>query len=101
MTAKHQDPEFRKNSRIIRQQVTKRRNNGDEVGCWRCGRPIQEEQTFDIGHINPHAGHSLDNLAPEHRYKSGVCQGNRAAGGRQGKAAQLTRQVASKGLLQW
>ncbi len=101
MSAKHADPEYRKNSRIIRQQVAKLRRAGADVACWRCGGPIDEEQTFDVGHINPAAGHSLDNLAPEHRYRSGKCQGNRAAGGRMGRSLQAARQTASKGLLPW
>lgn len=101
MSAKHADPEYRKNARIIRQQVDRRRRQGDEVACWRCGRPIGEEQTYDVGHIDPAAGHEVDNLAPEHRYKSGRCQGNRAAGGRMGRAIQGARTSASKGLLPW
>ena len=101
MTAKHADPEYRKNARIIRQQVAKRRKAGADVTCWRCGGDIHEEQTYDVGHIDPSAGHGIGNLAPEHRYKSGRCMGNRAAGGRQGKAIQTAKQSASKGLLPW
>lgn len=101
MSAKHSDPEYRKNARIIRQQVDRRRKVGDDVHCWRCGRPITEQQTYDVGHIDPSAGHALENLAPEHRYKSGKCQGNRAAGGRMGRAIQTARMPAAKGLLPW
>jgi len=101
MTAKHQDPEYRKNARIIRQQVEQQRRRGGEVHCWRCSREIHPEQTFDVGHIDPNGGHAMTNLAPEHRYKSGRCQGNRAAGGRQGQAIQTARKPASKGLLPW
>ncbi|KRC60911.1 hypothetical protein ASE14_08095 [Agromyces sp. Root81] len=101
MSAKHADPEYRKNARIIRGQVQQRRKRDDDVTCWRCGRAIHEEQTFDVGHINPDGGHSLDNLAPEHRYKSGRCQGNRAAGGRLGAARQQARTAGTKGLLPW
>lgn len=101
MSAKHSDPEFRKNSRIVRQQVTKARRSGADVGCWRCGGPIDEQQTYDVGHIDPAGGHGISNLAPEHRYSSGRCQGNRAAGGRMGRAMQTSRQTASKGLLPW
>jgi hypothetical protein len=101
MTAKHSEPEFRKNSRIIRQQVNKVRRHGGEVTCWRCGLPIDEQQTFDVGHIDANSGHSAENLAPEHRYRSGRCQGNRAAGGRLGRSIQTARQTASKGLLPW
>lgn len=101
MTAKHSDPEYRKNARIIRQQVEKLRRSGDDPTCWRCGSLIGEGQTYDVGHLDPNAGHSMENLAPEHRYKSGRCQGNRAAGGRMGRAIQTHRKTASKGLLQW
>lgn len=101
MTAKHSDPEYRKNARILRQQVEQRRRRDDTVTCWRCGRPIHPEQAFDVGHIDANGGHGLDNLAPEHRYSSGVCQGNRAAGGRMGRAIQAARLPAAKGLLPW
>jgi hypothetical protein len=101
MSAKHADPEYRKSARIIRQQVERIRKRGDDVTCWRCGRPIVEEQTYDVGHIDANAGHGLDNLAPEHRYKSGKCQGNRAAGGRMGQAAQAQRQTAKARMLPW
>lgn len=101
MSAKHGDPEYRKNARIIRQQVDKKRRASDEVNCWRCGRPIDDEQTFDVGHIDSEGGHALENLAPEHRYKSGGCQGNRAAGGRMGRAIQTAQRPVQKGLLSW
>lgn len=101
MSAKHADPEYRKNSRIIRQQVKAARRAGREVTCWRCGNDIGEEQSVDVGHIDPHGGHGLANLAPEHRYKSGRCQGNRAHGGRLGRAVQTARAARSTGLLPW
>ena len=101
MSAKHSDPEYRKNARILRQQVERARRTDNDVTCWRCGRTIAEGQTFDVGHIDAAGGHSLSNLAPEHRYKSGKCQGNRAAGGRMGRAIQTARQTQSKGLLPW
>ena len=101
MSQKHGDPEYRKNARILRQQVEQRRRRDEDVTCWRCGRPIHREQTFDVGHIDAASGHGLNNLAPEHRYKSGVCQGNRAAGGRMGQAIQAARRPAAKGLLPW
>ena len=101
MSAKHADPEYRKNARIIRQQVAAQRRQGNEVTCWRCGRPIADEQTFDVGHIDPLGGHGMDNLAPEHRYKSGKCQGNRAAGGRMGAAIQTSRKTAAVRMLPW
>lgn len=101
MSAKHADPEYRKNARIIRQQVAKRRRTGDEQRCWRCGRPIDETQTFDVGHIDPLGGHGVENLAPEHRYKSGGCQGNRAAGGRMGSTIRASHRTAERGLLPW
>jgi hypothetical protein len=101
VSAKHADPEYRKNARIIRQQVEARRRQDSDVLCWRCSRPIHAEQTFDVGHIDPGAGHGMDNLAPEHRYKSGKCQGNRAAGGRMGQAIQTQRKTAAVRMLPW
>lgn len=101
MTAKHRDPEYRKNARIVRQQVTRARRLGNDVHCWRCGILIDPEQSYDVGHLDPHGGHTLENLAPEHRYKSGVCRGNRAAGGRLGQQIQAARGGRTKGLLPW
>ena len=101
MTAKHRDPEYRKNARIIRAQVARKRRAGDEVLCQRCGRPIDEEQAFDVGHISAIGGHALSNLGPEHRYKSGRCQGNRAHGGRLGASRQQARAADTKGMLPW
>lgn len=88
MTAKHRDPEYVANARIIRAQVAMKRRAGIDVTCWRCGHPIDEEQRFDVGHIDPDGGPSLANLAPEHRYKTARCIGNRADGGRLGQARQ-------------
>lgn len=106
MSAKHQDPEYRANARIVRQQVAKARRIGADVECWRCDGLIDPEQTFDVGHITEDGGHALSNLAPEHRYKSMGCQGNRAAGGRLGQQIQAARKPSTttaptKGLLQW
>lgn len=101
MTAKHSDPEYRKNARIIRQQVEANRRRGEPVRCQRCGRAIDETQTFDVGHIDANGGHSIDNLGAEHRYKSGQCQGNRSAGGRMGRAIQDSRSATTKKLLPW
>jgi len=101
VSRKHQDPEYRKNARIVRTQVAAARRAGREVACWRCGYEIDAEQAFDVGHIDPAGGSARSNLAPEHRYKTGRCQGNRAAGGRMGAARQQARAIASKGLLRW
>jgi hypothetical protein len=101
MSAKHADPEYRKNARIIRQQVDRARRMDHDVTCWRCGRPIGAEQTYDVGHIDANAGHAPDNLAPEHRYKSGKCQGNRAAGGRMGQSIQTQRKATAARMLPW
>lgn len=107
MTAQHADPEYRKNSRIIRQQVAAKRRAGAEVICWRCGHPIEPEQTYDVGHITPHGGHSITNLAAEHRYRiPGVCRGNRGHGGALGRAIQAgrvprTTPTPPRGLLPW
>ena len=105
MSAKHRDPEFRKNARIIRQGVARRRRLGEEVTCWRCGRPILDGQTFDVGHIDPDGGSAISNLAAEHRYRiPGVCRGNRSAGGSLGRERQQRPRVEarrSEGLLPW
>lgn len=105
VSAKHQDPEFRVNARIVRQQVAKARRIGADVNCWRCGGLIDPEQTYDVGHIHADGGHARSNLAPEHRYKSGACQGNRAAGGRLGaqivNATKTTNRQTTRGLLPW
>lgn len=108
MTAKHADPEYRKNSRIIRQQVKAKRGRGDDVTCWRCGRPIGEDQAYDVGHIDASAGHGMGNLAPEHQRKSPWCRGNRSAGGALGAAMTNSRHrtatgraAASAALLPW
>ena len=82
MTAKHRDPEYKKNARMLRQAINRRHRLGLDVTCWRCGRPIEPEQSWDVGHVDRDGGHAPDNLAPEHRYKSAYCIGNRADGGR-------------------
>lgn len=84
MTAKHRDPEYRANAAIVRAKVRRARKLGNAVTCWRCGYDIDPEQAYDVGHINANGGHSLDNLAPEHRYKTSRCRGNRSAGGQLG-----------------
>lgn len=108
MTAKHRDPEYVANARIVRAQVAMKRRAGIEVRCWRCGWPIDEEQRFDVGHIDPDGGPALSNLAPEHRYKTARCIGNRADGGRRGAHRRGTRTarhapapVVSPGSLNW
>lgn len=108
MSAKHRDPEYVANARIIRAQVASKRRGGIEVRCWRCGHEIDPEQRFDVGHIDENAGHGLGNLAPEHRYKTTRCIGNRAHGGRlgaarraQGKPRPATTSTVSPGSLAW
>jgi hypothetical protein len=107
VTAKHRDPEYLRNARLIRQQVAAARRGGREVTCWRCRRAIDPEQRWDVGHINADGGHDLSNLAPEHRYRSGQCVGNRAAGGqlgaarRQQRVAIRTSSTVSTGSLSW
>jgi len=95
MTAKHQHPEYRKNARIIRQQVALARRQDRDVICGRCGRPIDPEQRYDVGHRDPQGGHALDNLRPEHRRE------NRSAGGRQGAAQTARNRSHAAGMLQW
>ena len=108
MTAKHRDPEYLRNARIVRQQVAAARQGGIEVRCWRCGWPIDEEQRYDVGHRDPDGGHGRDNLAPEHRYKTTRCIGNRSDGGRLGASRRRTKRTAvrtatitTSGILPW
>nr|WP_274637067.1 hypothetical protein [Microbacterium bovistercoris] len=88
MTAKHRDPEYRRNATTVRRQVA--------LGvrarvCWRCGRPIEQGEVWDVGHRDPYSPPSLGNLAPEHRSRRAGCVGNRAAGGRIGAAITNSR----------
>lgn len=108
MTAKHRDPEYVANARIIRAQVAAKRRGGIEVTCWRCGQEIDPEQRFDVGHLDPDGGPGLGNLAPEHRYKTARCIGNRAAGGqlgaarrKQSAARRAPTPAVSSGSLNW
>jgi hypothetical protein len=88
VSTKHSDPEYVSNARIIRKQVALARRLGEDVLCWRCRRPLRDDEPFDVGHVHPAGGHGFDNLAPEHRHKTATCRGNRSAGGALG--AQLT-----------
>ncbi|MGW9345880.1 hypothetical protein ACWGR3_30525 [Streptomyces albidoflavus] len=108
MTAKHRDPEYIRNARIVRAQVKRAWRLGEDVYCWRCRRLIHPGQLFDVGHIRPDDGNSLENLAPEHRLKSATCVGNRSAGGALGAALTNAKRDAvtraprrSSGLLNW
>lgn len=109
MTAKHRDPEYLRNARIVRQRVAAARRSGQEVRCWRCGFEIDPEQRFDVGHFDPDGGPGLDNLGPEHRYKTTRCIGNRADGGRIGAARRQSSTprttpsstVTKSGILSW
>ena len=80
MTKKHLDPEYLSNARIVRARVRQAWRNGVEVNCWRKGEPIEPGRPFDVGHIDPTAGHSISNLAPE------CVRCNRSEGGRRGAA---------------
>lgn len=95
VTAKHQTPEYRTNASIVRAQVRRAHKAGTEVLCWRCGWPIDPEQAFDIGHLSADAGHSMDNLAPEHRGE------NRSHGGKTGAAIQARTKQRTAGMLPW
>lgn len=108
MTAKHRDPAYLRSARIIRDRTRRAHRSGVEVTCWRCGLPIDPEQRFDVGHRNPDGGPGLDNLAPEHRYKTARCIGNRADGGRLGahrqqaaRTARTTATTTRTGILPW
>jgi hypothetical protein len=80
MSAKHRDPQYLANARIVRAQVKRAHRFGDDVDCWRCGRSIQPGARFDVGHLDANAPATLDNLLPEH------VRCNRSAGGRAGAA---------------
>ncbi|WP_309105028.1 hypothetical protein [Microbacterium sp.] len=80
MTAKHRDPEFLRNARLVRAQVRRAWRLGDEVRCWRCGRMLEPGAPFDVGHLDPHGGPARSNLAPE------CVRCNRGEGGRRGAA---------------
>lgn len=90
MTTKHRSPEWSRTTRTVRAQARRAHANGDVIVCWRCGRPIpvdaDDRLIFDVGHIDPNGGEGIDNAAPEHRSRSGLCVGNRAHGGRMGAA---------------
>ncbi|GAA2951642.1 hypothetical protein [Microbacterium schleiferi] len=103
MSAKHRDPLYRTNARIIRQQVARARRIGDDVCCQRCGRIIREHQTFDVGHRNASGGNDISNLAPEHRMRRDCALGgNRSHGGKLGAAITNRRRSGQPpGLLKW
>lgn len=86
MGAKHQTPEYHRNARIIRARVNTAHRTGQHVACWRCGGPITRGTPFDVGHLPGAIASRLNELAPEHRHRTGHCPGNRAAGGREGAA---------------
>jgi hypothetical protein len=80
VSAKHSDPEYLRNARIVRARVRSCWRNGVEVRCWRTGRVIEPGMPFDVGHIDPDGGHAISNLAPE------TVRSNRSEGGRRGAA---------------
>lgn len=84
MTSKHASPEYHRNAKHVRRQVRKTWDQEDCVTCWRCGHIIPEGMPYDVGHIDPFGGEGLENLAPEHRTRTGACPGNRNLGGRAG-----------------
>lgn len=84
MTAAHRTREWHTNSRIARKIIRARLEAGDQVTCTNCGRPIQPDQRWDVGHIvDAHKGGTahLSNLGGAHR------RCNRADGGRAGARA--------------
>lgn len=80
MTSKHRDPEFQRNSRLVRAQVRRAWKIGTDVSCWRCGRVLEPGSAFDVGHLDPDGGPGRSNLAPE------CVRCNRREGGRRGAA---------------
>lgn len=88
MTAKHRDPEYLRNARIVRARVRLAWRTGAEVRCWRTGRVLEPGSAFDVGHIDPAAGNALSNLAAE------SVRSNRSEGGRRGAALTNARRGA-------
>ena len=92
MSAKHRDPEYLRNRRVIRDRVKALHAAGQPAICWRGGGPIGPRTPYDVGHLPGARGHALHELAPEHRSAfDGCCRGNRAEGGRVG--AMLTNRT--------
>lgn len=95
MTRKHQSPEYQRNARIVRQRVAALHKAGQPAVCWRGGGAILPRSPWDVGHIHGARGHSLHELAPEHRHRTaGCCDGNRRHGGRVG--AMLTNKTTAR-----
>lgn len=97
MSAKHSDPEYMRNAGIVRRRVKALHRQGEPVQCWRCGRAIVPGQPFDVGHRDGATGHSLAELAPEHRHATSYCQGNRSHGGSLGAAKTNARRIIPQG----
>lgn len=95
MTRKHETPEYRRNAKLIRQSVRAVHRRGDAVPCWRCHRAIAPGQPFDVGHLPGAVGSSMAELAPEHRHATGVCVGNRSAGGTAGAQRARARRTST------
>lgn len=101
MTLRHADPEYARNARTVRTRVKADHKAGRPVWCIGCGREVQPQQTFDVGHrIDAARGGSnaISNLGPQHRGE------NRRAGGKLG--AQMTNNKrgvsrAARGLPTW
>lgn len=102
MSAKHRDPEYIRNAKTWRKRVHSIHRSGEPVQCWRCRRAIVPGQPFDIGHIDGAIGHSMAELAPEHRHATPYCTGNRAHGGQLGAAkTNAARQVPQGQVTTW
>lgn len=81
MSAGHASPEYQRNARVVRAKVRADHKAGRAVWCIGCGREVQPQQRFDVGHrIDAARGGSnaLTNLGPQHRGE------NRRAGGKLG-----------------
>lgn len=89
VTDKHRDPEYIRNAKLVRAQVRRQWKLGEDVRCWRTGRPIMPGMPFDVGHLDPNGGHALSNLAPE------TVRSNRSEGGRRGAAITNARRGAT------
>lgn len=95
MTEKHRSPEWHRTTRIVRAQVRRAWERGEEVRCWRHGDlilpPEEGGRPYDVGHLQPDGGEGVDNAAPECR------RGNRSHGGRMGARITNGRRAARAG----
>lgn len=74
-------------STVVRNMCAKMRTRLDPLHalgaltCWRCGQRITPAQPYDLGHrVDVALGGNPFDVAPEHRWRTPTCVGNRSAG---------------------